>query len=134
MTEKLKRVTGIGGIFFKPRTATQEEMLTFYRDRLGIQLQWDNGISFNWQDDMDEREGQTIWSVFNNDSDYFQPGKAEFMVNYRVADLDALMLELEKEGVSIDPKRDDSEYGKFAWVYDPDGNKVELWEPPETGA
>ncbi|MBT8141554.1 MAG: VOC family protein [Gammaproteobacteria bacterium] len=128
----MKRVTGIGGIFIKPRSASQADMLEFYRDRLGIELQWDNGISFDWSNDMQGRDGQTIWSVFSKDSDYFEPGSASFMVNYRVADLDALMLELEKEGVKIDPKRDNSEYGKFAWVYDPDGNKLELWEPPST--
>jgi catechol 2,3-dioxygenase-like lactoylglutathione lyase family enzyme len=132
MSEAIKRVTGIGGIFFKPRKASQAAMLEFYRDRLGINLQWDNGTTFTWQDDVDGRDGVTVWSVFKNDSDYFEPGTASFMVNYRVADLDALMIELEKEGVNIDPKRDDSEYGKFAWVYDPDGNKVELWEPPKT--
>lgn len=132
MPKNLKRVTGIGGIFFKPRQATQEAMLEFYRDRLGINLQWDNGTTFAWQDDMTNRDGQTVWSVFNNNSDYFEPGTASFMVNYRVEDLDALMIALEKEGVNIDSKRDDSEYGKFAWVYDPDGNKVELWEPPKT--
>jgi len=130
MSEKMQRVTGIGGIFFKPKTATQAEMLEFYRDRLGINLHWENGCSFSWSDDMDGRDGQTIWSVFANDSKYYEPGNANFMVNYRVADLDALMLELEKEGVKIDSKRDNSEFGKFAWVYDPDGNKVELWEPP----
>jgi len=132
MTEKLRRVTGIGGIFFKPKTATQTEMLEFYRDRLGIELQWENGCSFNWNDDMHKREGQTVWSVFANDSTYYEPGNANFMVNYRVHDLDALLIELEKEAVKIDPKRENSEYGKFAWVFDPDGNKVELWEPPET--
>ena len=79
---------------------------------------------------MHERDGHTVWSIFKSDSTYYEPGNANFMVNYRVHDLDALMLALENEGVKIDPKRDDSEYGKFAWVYDPDGNKVELWEPP----
>ncbi len=126
----IKRVTGIGGIFFKPKTASQEAMLEFYRDRLGINLQWDNGTTFDWTQDMHERDGHTVWSIFANDSTYYEPGNANFMVNYRVHDLDALMIELEIEGVKIDPKRDDSEYGKFAWVYDPDGNKVELWEPP----
>ena len=130
MTNKLKRVTGIGGIFFKAKTATQKEMLEFYQDRLGINLQWDNGTTFDWSEDMHERDGKTVWSIFANDSTYYQPGNANFMVNYRVHDLDAMIIELEKEGVKIDPKRDDSEYGKFAWVYDPDGNKVELWEPP----
>ena len=126
----IKRVTGIGGIFFKPKTASQEAMLEFYRDRLGINLQWDNGTTFDWTEDMHERDGHTVWSIFSNDSTYYEPGNANFMVNYRVDNLDALMIELEKEGVKLDPKRDDSEYGKFAWVYDPDGNKVELWEPP----
>jgi len=130
MTDKLKRVTGIGGIFFKPKTASQQAMLEFYRDRLGINLQWDNGTCFDWSKDMLNREGQTVWSIFANDSDYYQPGNANFMVNYRVHDLEALIIELTKEGVKIDPKREDSEFGKFAWVYDPDGNKVELWEPP----
>ena len=126
----IQRVTGIGGVFFKPKTASQAEMLEFYQDRLGIKLQWDNGTTFDWSDDMTNRDGQTVWSIFASNSTYYEPGNANFMVNYRVHDLDALMIELEKEGVKIDSKRDDSEYGKFAWVYDPDGNKVELWEPP----
>jgi predicted enzyme related to lactoylglutathione lyase len=71
----------------------------------------------------------TVWSVFPENTKYFEPKQA-FMVNYFVDDLDALQERLQKEGVKIDPKRQNEDYGKFAWIYDPDGNKIELWQPP----
>ena len=74
------------------------------------------------------------WRVFPGDTRYFEPGSASFMVNYIVDDLDALLHRLANEGVRIDPKRQDESYGRFAWIYDPDGNKVELWQPLNPGS
>ena len=73
----------------------------------------------------------TVWSVFKDDTKYFDPSRAPFMINYRVDDLDALLETLRAEGVQIDPKREDFEYGRFAWIMDPEGNRIELWEPPK---
>ena len=124
----MKRVTGLGGFFFK--TPDPPNLKEWYTRHLGIPVEEWFGCSFPWRDAQDpSKKGNTIWSLFNKTSDYFPAGQA-FMCNFRVADLDALLAALEKEGVKIDPKVDDSEYGKFAWIYDPDGNKIELWEPP----
>jgi predicted enzyme related to lactoylglutathione lyase len=125
----MKRVTGIGGIFF---TATDPVALrAWYKTHLGIDvLEW-GGAAFRWSDDAGQPvAGTTIWSVAGAGDDPFTPSKAPFMVNYRVADLHALLAELRKEGCNVLDKTDDSEYGKFGWVIDPEGNKVELWEPP----
>jgi catechol 2,3-dioxygenase-like lactoylglutathione lyase family enzyme len=83
--------------------------------------------------DVPSREHFTVWSVFPSDSTYFDPSAAPFMINYIVDDLDALLAKLSQSGVRIDPKREDYDYGRFAWIYDPDGNKIELWEPPLPG-
>ena len=88
---------------------------------------------FRWADDPGAADGITVWSAFPADTTYFDPGRAPFMINFRVADLDALLAQLSAEGVRIDPKREDHPYGRFAWVYDPEGNKVELWQPPKAG-
>ena len=83
-----------------------------------------------WREkDNPDKEHVTVWSVFPATTKYFEPGQASFMVNYIVDDMDALLERLEKEGVKIDPKRQNEAYGKFAWIYDPDGNKIELWQP-----
>jgi len=125
----MKRVTGIGGIFF---TATDPVALrAWYKTHLGIDvLEW-GGAALRWADDEGRPvAGTTIWSVAEADKNLFAPSKASFMVNYRVADLHALLAELRKDGCNVLDKTDDSEYGKFGWVIDPEGNKVELWEPP----
>ena len=114
----MKRVTGIGGIFFK--SDDPEKLYQWYETHLGIKREH-GYVSF-------EEPGLTTWSVFKRSSDYFDPSPAPFMINYRVDDLDALLEVLRADGVEIDPKRDES-FGKFAWIYDPDGNKIELWEP-----
>jgi predicted enzyme related to lactoylglutathione lyase len=121
------RVLGIGGIFMK--SADKSQMLDWYRNNLGIQSE--HGFaSFKWRlPELPNHEQQTVWSVFPATSDYFNPSDASFMVNYIVDDLDALLEKLAAQGVRIDPKRDDQDYGRFAWIYDPDGNKVELWQP-----
>jgi len=124
----MKRVTGIGGIFFTAKDPAA--MHAWYRKHLGIDVQEWGGAAFTWTDaDGKPTGGTTIWSVAGG-NDYFAPSKAPFMVNYRVADLHALLAALRAEGCHVLDKVDESEYGKFGWVMDPDGNKVELWQPP----
>ncbi len=126
----MARVTGLGGIFFKGKNP--DELSAWYREHLGIPMD-DNHVSiFRWREHDDpEHEATTVWSIFPHDTTYFGPGDAPFMINYRVADLDAVLEQLRAEGVRIDEKREDSEYGRFAWIFDPDGNRIELWQPPE---
>ena len=125
----MKRVTGIGGIFFKARDPVT--LRAWYRTHLGIDVQEWGGAVFSWAGaDGKPTAGTTTWSVSDQGNDYFAPGIGPFMVNYRVADLHALLVELRKEGCNVLDKTEESEYGKFGWVMDPEGNKVELWEPP----
>ncbi|MEZ5545749.1 MAG: VOC family protein [Lysobacteraceae bacterium] len=126
----MKRVTGIGGIFFHAKDAAA--LREWYRKHLGIDVQEWGGTAFTWVDARGEPfKGTTTWSIGSAGSDYFAPSQANFMINYRVDDLDALLKVLREEGCNVLDKRDDSEFGKFGWVLDPEGNKVELWEPPE---
>lgn len=123
----MKRVTGIGGIFFKAQD--RSKLLEWYDQHLGIKGNPEYGTMFEWREKDDpQKEGMTVWTVFKQDSKHFEQ---PFMVNYRVDNLDALLKALEAEGVRIDPKREDHEYGKFAWIFDPEGNRIELWEPPK---
>ncbi len=125
----MKRVTGIGGIFFKARDPLV--LRAWYRDHLGIDVQDWGGAAFPWTDDAgNATAGSTIWSINGSDNDYFAPSPSAFMINYRVADLASLLETLRKEGCEVIDKTDSSEFGKFGWVMDPEGNKVELWEPP----
>ena len=125
----MKRVTGIGGIFFKARDPTA--LRAWYKKHLGIDVQEWGGAAFTWTDDAgNPTTGSTIWSVSGTDGNYYAPSTSSFMVNYRVADLAALLKVLREEGCDVLEKTDDSEYGKFGWVMDPEGNKVELWQPP----
>jgi predicted enzyme related to lactoylglutathione lyase len=125
----MKRVTGIGGIFFNARDPAA--LRAWYQAHLGIDVQEWGGTAFAWTDsDGNPTRGSTIWSIGAADGDYFAPSKAPFMINYRVADLAALLAALRAEGCQVLEKTDDSEYGKFGWVIDPEGNKVELWQPP----
>lgn len=123
----MKRVTGIGGIFFKSRDPVV--LGAWYRDHLGLDVTDWGGAIFNWGGPGSEK-GATIWSAFKSDTTYLEPGTASFMVNFRVADLHALLSALKEEGCNVVDKTDESEQGKFGWVIDPEGNKVELWEPP----
>ena len=125
----MKRVTGIGGIFFKAKDAAA--LRVWYQKHLGIDVQVWGGAAFRWADDDGKPTGgTTIWNVSDFGGDYFAPSAALFMINYRVADLKALLEALRAEGCNVMEKTDDSEYGKFGWVVDPEGNKIELWEPP----
>ncbi len=121
------RVIGVGGVFFK--SADQDRLNSWYAHNLGMNA-GPEGVGFNWRDyDKPEIERRTVWSLFPRESTYFDPSTAPFMINYIVDDLDAILAKLGRNGVSLDPKREDYDYGRFAWVYDPDGNKIELWEP-----
>jgi predicted enzyme related to lactoylglutathione lyase len=125
----MKRVTGIGGIFFKSNDP--QRLRDWYREHLGIESEGDSGASFHWREaDDPEQKGLTVWSAFPAETSYFDPSKAPFMINYRVADLDWLLQQLRAEGVEVDPRVEEYEYGRFAWVMDPEGNRIELWEPP----
>ena len=126
----MKRVTGIGGIFFKAKDP--DTLRGWYKAHLGIDvLEW-GGAAFSWTDESGKPAGgTTIWSVSGSDGDDFAPSTAPFMVNYRVADLAGLLRALREEGCEVLDRTDDSEFGKFGWVVDPEGNKVELWQPPE---
>ncbi|TPV59694.1 VOC family protein [Aestuariibacter sp. GS-14] len=125
----MKRVTGIGGIFFKAKEP--EALRAWYQKHLGVDVQVWGGAAFNWADEQGEPVGgSTIWSIFAADSDKFSPGGASFMVNYRVENLHGLIAALREEGCEVLDETEDSEFGKFGWVIDPEGNKVELWEPP----
>ena len=125
----MKRVTGIGGIFI--RSADPKRLTDWYRKHLGINVESWGGTAFRWAGPHNpEGHGTTVWNVFEASSNYFAPSSSTFMVNYRVDDLHALIAALNAEGCQVIDKVDESEYGKFGWVVDPDGNKIELWEPP----
>jgi predicted enzyme related to lactoylglutathione lyase len=125
----MKRVTGIGGIFFK--AADPKTLQAWYKRHLGIDVQSWGGTAFTWTDEAGQPvAGTTIWSIGSAEGKQFEPSTSTFMINYRVDDLLALVQVLRDEGCNVLEKVDDSEYGKFAWVIDPEGNKVELWQPP----
>lgn len=126
----MQRVTGIGGVFIQSKDP--ERLYAWYERHLGVKRDPAAGgsVVFNWRDDAGG-DGMTVWSIFPENSPYFHPSRANFMINYRVADIDALLEVLRAEGVEIDPKREDFDYGRFAWIMDPDGNRIELWEPPK---
>ena len=122
------RVTGIGGIFLKAKDPAM--LRAWYKKHLGIDVQAWGGTAFRWADDSGHpTAGTTAWFV--GDGKNFAPSTASFMVDYRVSDLHALLATLRAEKCDVLEKTEESEYGKFGWVMDPEGNKVELWQPPE---
>jgi predicted enzyme related to lactoylglutathione lyase len=125
------RVTGVGGVFFKARD--KAALLAWYRDHLGIDVQSWGGTVFDWRDATDPaKEGSTAWSIFDATAKKFDPSPAPFMINYRVDDLDAVLAALKAAGAEIDPRVEDTDYGRFAWVMDPEGHRIELWQPKES--
>jgi len=123
----MKRVTGIGGIFFKTKDPQQSKK--WYQNHLGIESD-EYGATFKWlEKENPTKEGNTVWNAFPDDTQYFNPAEQEFMINYRVENLEALLVALKEEGVTIVGEMESFEYGKFAWILDPDGYKIELWEP-----
>jgi catechol 2,3-dioxygenase-like lactoylglutathione lyase family enzyme len=126
-TQQAGRILGIGGVFFK--SANRDQTREWYSTHLGL-ADKGGGMILPWREHDDpQKEHVTVWSVFPASTDYFDPGHAPFMINYIVDDLDALLDRLKQEGVRIDAKRMNESYGRFAWIYDPDGNKIELWQP-----
>jgi predicted enzyme related to lactoylglutathione lyase len=124
MTE---RVQGIGGIFFKARDPVA--LREWYRRHLGIAIEAWGGASFT-SGGPGSAPVTTVWSVFEESNGYFAPSQARFMINYRVADVRALLATLRAEGCQVDERIEDSEYGIFGWVMDPEGHRIELWQPP----
>ena len=122
----MARVTGIGGVFLKARDP--KALTAWYAQHLGLPV-GDWGTTFMWSDEVPPTTGMTTWSLFPADTRHFGPGPQNAMVNYRVDDLEALIEQLTAAGIEIDPKRESADYGHFAWLNDPEGNRIELWQP-----
>ncbi|MFZ1495841.1 MAG: VOC family protein [Saprospiraceae bacterium] len=126
-TTKMKKVTGIGGIFFKCKDP--KKMREWYQHHLGLNTN-DYGASFEWYEEADStKKGLTQWTPFAETTKYFDPSTKDFMINYRVDDLVALVNELKENGVTIVDTIETYDYGKFVHILDAEGNKIELWEP-----
>ncbi|MEP6674059.1 MAG: VOC family protein [Ferruginibacter sp.] len=125
----MKKVTGIGGIFFKSKDP--KKMNEWYKKHLGFETT-DYGTTFEWrQGDDTTNKGLTQWNPFAETTKYFEPSTKDFMINYRVENLDALVEQLKNEGVTLVDEIEDSEYGKFVHILDAEGNKIQLWEPKD---
>jgi len=123
----MKKVTGIGGIFFKCQDPAK--MKEWYQKHLGLNTN-EYGAVFEWHQGADStKKGFTNWSPFKETTKYFEPSTKDFMINYRVADLEALVEELKKNGVTVLDAIETYDYGKFVHILDAEGNKIELWEP-----
>ena len=121
------RIIGIGGVFFK--SANRDQMREWYSKHLGL-ADKGGGAMLPWRESDDpQKKHVTVWTIFPASTKYLDPSPAPFMINYIVDDLDALLDRLKQEGVKIDEKRTNESYGRFAWIYDSDGNKIELWQP-----
>lgn len=126
----MAKVIGIGGVFFKSKDP--KKLGAWYRKHLGVDVQGWGGAAFNWEEKPKSAHQRfTVWSPFSSDTKHFAPSREPYMINFIVDDLDALLKKLRKARVKIDAKGvEASEYGRFAWVMDPEGRKLELWEPP----
>jgi predicted enzyme related to lactoylglutathione lyase len=127
----MKHVLGIGGVFFKAQDP--EKLAAWYRTHLGLDVEEYGGVTFRegaGEEAAPKRQAYTVWSPFAADTEYFAPSEKPFMINFRVADLDALLAKLRAEGVTVDERAEKSEFGYFGWAMDPEGNRIELWEPP----
>lgn len=125
----MARVTGIGGIFL--RADDPVGLTKWYAAHLGLPAAQPSGVTFRWGDGASaERPGSTTWALFPADTTYFGTSGQSAMVNFRVDDLDGVVRSLEADGVPVLPEREDNDFGRFAWCVDPEGNRIELWEPP----
>jgi len=124
----MAKVTGIGGVFFKS-TNDNAALGAWYKKHLGMSLEDWGGAILNWSEDKAEDGGMTVWHVAEKDTGWFSPSESSFMINYRVDNLDELVAQLKADGIELVAGPESHENGKFAWLMDPDGNKVELWEP-----
>ena len=124
----MARVTGIGGVFFKARDP--EAQAAWYRDHLGVPFDEKMGCAIlRWGQDPDAAGASTVWAVSPQDSEKYDPGQANFMINYRVDDMAGILEKLQAAGTPIHQGPEEHFHGIFAWVLDPEGNKVELWQP-----
>jgi len=124
----MAKVTGIGGVFFKSR-GNSAALAAWYEKHLGMPLEEFGGAILNWPDDTAEDRGLTVWHVADKESQWFSPSDSAFMINYRVDNLGEMLSQLRAGGVEVVGGPESHENGKFAWIMDPEGNKVELWEP-----
>ena len=124
----MAKITGIGGVFLKSRNDAKS-LASWYEKHLGLKLEAFGGAVLKWEEDTAEDKGLTVWHVADKDSTWFDPGNPAFMINYRVDDMDGMIRQLEEAGIEIIQGPESHENGRFAWIIDPDGNKVELWEP-----
>jgi predicted enzyme related to lactoylglutathione lyase len=124
----MAKITGVGGVFFKSK-GDNAALAAWYRKHLGMALEDFGGAILKWPDDKAEDHGLTVWHVAEKDSQWFSPSKSSFMINYRVDNLGELLEQLRAGGVEVIQGPESHENGKFAWIMDPDDNKVELWEP-----
>ena len=124
----MAKVTGIGGVFFKSRN-DNAALAAWYQEHLGMQLESWGGSILRWPDDTAGDKGLTVWTVAEKESKWFSPSDSPFMINYRVDNLAELIAQLKRDDITIVGGPESHENGKFAWIMDPDGNKVELWEP-----
>src|SRR3954469_9147877 len=128
----MKHVLGVGGIFFKAENPGK--LAAWYKEHLGLEVQEYGGVTFRETENADaiapRRQSFLVWSPFPADTDYFAPSAKPFMINFRVTNLDELLAKLRAEGVSVEEKAEKSEFGYFGWAMDPEGNRIELWEPP----
>jgi predicted enzyme related to lactoylglutathione lyase len=128
----MERVTGVGGVFFEAKDP--KALSGWYRDNLGLAVRGGAPAfsAFPWREREDStRLGTTVWALFRSDTKYFAPSQAPFMINYRVRNLDRMLAQLRANGVTVEPKIAEEFNGRFAWIVDPEGNKIELWEPKE---
>jgi predicted enzyme related to lactoylglutathione lyase len=123
--EPAGRVVGVGGVFFKAKDP--KALATWYRDVLGLPLQAWGGAKLRY--DAPKHPPALAWNAFPATTDYFEPSSSAFMINYAVDDMDALLARLHSKGVAILKRDDNDAHGRFAWILDPEGNKIELWEP-----
>lgn len=124
----MAKVTGIGGVFFKSRR-DNKQLAAWYQEHLGLELERWGGAVLAWPADKADDEGLTVWNVAEKDTQWFSPSDASFMINYRIDDMDGMIAQLKAAGIAIIQGPESHENGKFAWIMDPEGNKVELWEP-----
>ena len=124
----MARITGIGGIFFKSRNDSAA-LAAWYQKHLGVPIESFGGAVLKWPDDKAEDKGLTVWHIAEKESEWFSPSDSSFMINYRVDNLGEMIAQLRSGGVEIVGGPESHENGKFAWIMDPEGNKVELWEP-----
>ena len=122
-------MTGVGGVFIK--ADDPRGLLRWYEESLGMEPSSAQSVVFTWREADDDAEAHTVWGLFRRDTSYFDPSEVPVMINYRVDDLDAVLARLRAAGADVEDRVEEYDYGRFGWVMDPEGNRIELWEPGE---